>query len=463
MLAIIHVCSAQSLVWERLYGGPVDQMAFDIAMTHDGNYVAVGHRSQPSRTPLLMKLTPQGDTLWTRVFPYVEDGQGVSVAACSDGTALVAANFTDQLFPSDGILLIKTDAVGDTIWTRKLTSKGHLRAEKVLPLGNKFVLLATHTLADSSRVVLSYHDSIGVPIWTTEVHSGMNTVASDMLVGSDLTFQVFGSEFGADTPYFIRWLVSSQGQCVSTLEYTYPRGAYSPCATLKHDSKVLLATEVPGPSNNNDVEFYLLDSLGTVLIRSTYATPKRDVVLHLRELEDGTFVAIGYQHDPLNSETSDLLVVRLREDLSVVSSLSLLTPESDMGNVVVPRSDGTGMVIGNRRMGMFHYNILYSSLALSNLTVVQTSNVKPTSLTVELFPNPANPNSVIQFSVPEETDVSLSIYDLAGRRILTQFLTNVLPGTHKISLPTLYLSSGTYFLKLATASDVATSRLVFIK
>ena len=61
-------------------------------------------------------------------------------------------------------------------------------------------------------------------------------------------------------------------------------------------------------------------------------------------------------------------------------------------------------------------------------------NEKPSAFVVSKpYPNPFNPETTITFTIPEECDVTLYIYDISGRRIATLTQGHLTPGSHSIT------------------------------
>lgn len=79
------------------------------------------------------------------------------------------------------------------------------------------------------------------------------------------------------------------------------------------------------------------------------------------------------------------------------------------------------------------------------------------------FPNPFNPETVIPFSLPEQADVTLTVFDLTGRAVATLVDGPQSAGNHKVSFNGAELSSGVYFYRLESANFVATRKLVLMK
>jgi hypothetical protein len=61
------------------------------------------------------------------------------------------------------------------------------------------------------------------------------------------------------------------------------------------------------------------------------------------------------------------------------------------------------------------------------------------------YPNPFNPNTVIKYSLPEESTVKLSIFNILGERVWFESSETVKPGTHQAEFDGSHCSSGIYF------------------
>jgi hypothetical protein len=64
------------------------------------------------------------------------------------------------------------------------------------------------------------------------------------------------------------------------------------------------------------------------------------------------------------------------------------------------------------------------------------------------YPNPANPNTTIEFKIDEPSLVKLFIYDVNGRRSATAIEKKMSSGEHKINVDCSNIASGTYFYVL---------------
>jgi len=79
------------------------------------------------------------------------------------------------------------------------------------------------------------------------------------------------------------------------------------------------------------------------------------------------------------------------------------------------------------------------------------------------FPNPFNPATTIRYSLPENSEVSLKVYDITGSEV-AELVNNVqTAGTHEISFDATNLASGTYIYILRAKDFMETKKMILLK
>ena len=79
------------------------------------------------------------------------------------------------------------------------------------------------------------------------------------------------------------------------------------------------------------------------------------------------------------------------------------------------------------------------------------------------YPNPFNPVTVIKYEIARQADVSLDIFDMAGRKVRTLVNQTLTPGTYEATFDASNLASGMYLYRLSVGSNVMTKKLTLIK
>jgi len=95
--------------------------------------------------------------------------------------------------------------------------------------------------------------------------------------------------------------------------------------------------------------------------------------------------------------------------------------------------------------------------------VEQISNV-PTNFSLsQNYPNPFNPSTIIEFSIPRLTNVSLKVFDALGKEIVNLVDEEKSAGQYKVTFDAKVLSSGIYFYRLDTDGYSQSRKMILIK
>ena len=79
------------------------------------------------------------------------------------------------------------------------------------------------------------------------------------------------------------------------------------------------------------------------------------------------------------------------------------------------------------------------------------------------YPNPFNPTTIISFSIHEETNVNLSVFDVLGNKITTLIDEKLSTGDHKVEFDGSRLRSGIYFYEIRTDKFRDVKKLLLLK
>ena len=79
------------------------------------------------------------------------------------------------------------------------------------------------------------------------------------------------------------------------------------------------------------------------------------------------------------------------------------------------------------------------------------------------YPNPFNPSTTINFSVPQNSQVTLKIYDVLGKEVSTLINQVVPAGNHEVQFDATGLPSGVYFYNLTAGNFVENKKMMLMK
>lgn len=181
-------------LWNKIYGGPQQDCSYSVCETQDGGLVVVGYRDGPSgwvKGDLwILKTDLSGDTVWTKTYGGAGQDYGVSIKETSDNGFIIAGINSFQSAGGKDVWLVKTDANGDTAWTR--TYGGALED----------VGYGVHMTSDNGYIVAGYIDGTGEwtagDAWLLKMDAAGDTVWTKVYGGNgeDFGFDVFPTHDG---------------------------------------------------------------------------------------------------------------------------------------------------------------------------------------------------------------------------------------------------------------------------
>jgi len=99
-----------------------------------------------------------------------------------------------------------------------------------------------------------------------------------------------------------------------------------------------------------------------------------------------------------------------------------------------------------------------------NTAVQQTQSTEPANYVLsQNFPNPFNPTTMINYSVPQKSHVTLKVYNLLGEEVATLFDGERQAGSYSATFDATNLSTGVYFYRLQSGNVSMTKKLVLVK
>ncbi|MBL7046873.1 MAG: T9SS type A sorting domain-containing protein [Candidatus Marinimicrobia bacterium] len=158
-------------LWTRIYGRTSVDRGTYVQKTSDGGYIIVGTTAYyPKSFDIwLLKTDEFGDTLWTKTFGGYEYDFGESGQQTSDGGYIIVGRTTSYGAGRYDIWLIKTDEYGDTLWTKTYGGSELDRGYSVLQTSDGGYIIAGSTESygsGESDAWIIKTDAQGDTLWT---------------------------------------------------------------------------------------------------------------------------------------------------------------------------------------------------------------------------------------------------------------------------------------------------------
>ena len=95
---------------------------------------------------------------------------------------------------------------------------------------------------------------------------------------------------------------------------------------------------------------------------------------------------------------------------------------------------------------------------------VEVETILPTEFPLrQNFPNPFNPITTIQYSIPNRSNVVLKIYDILGNEVRTLVNEEKEQGVYTINFDANNLASGLYLYRIQAGSFIETIKMILMK
>lgn len=221
-LVLIGVDSLGQERWSRTYGGSGYDHFEAIRRTRDGGYIVTGGTTLPGNdhdVQWVLRTDAAGDTLWTRVFPSPGFGHADAIVETPDEGYVMAGGFDER--PGErpvDLIVRKLDARGDTVWSWRYGGSeiaAYPEWIEAVP-GGGYIIAGAHCEPCSPRQPnwSTHFDAFvvrltetGDTVWTRRLGGDGNDLAYFVTVTSRGTFMVGGATTPPGGSVDTPWLI----------------------------------------------------------------------------------------------------------------------------------------------------------------------------------------------------------------------------------------------------------------
>lgn len=423
-----------NLLWKSFFNGGHWDRGFGLGIDSKGDVYICGHVwFQPEFYNIaLVKFDNEGSYDWHRT--YSSEGQhsdfGHSLKIDQEDNIYVSG------YANEDLVLLKYSPDGDTLWQRSFnTNKVWMDIElNFIELDNNgnIVLCGNYyNQSTNEDILVLKYDKDGNLLWSeTWNSSGGNTdmisfqAATDNALALDHSGNIFvtGTVINPNISF---------GEDIVILKYS-PDGALQ----WQHIYN--------GPANDWDNPLSIaVDIFGDVYVCGLTV----EIV--------NSLVPEDYLTIKLNGNSGDLLWKETFNGLGdFADRANAIGVDNDLNVFVTGISNNTDDLSSTDDDII---TIKYSQPA----TVVSQDLATPDKYILsDNYPNPFNPSTKINFSIPEASFVDLTIYNVLGEKVQILLNESIEAGNHTIEFHAVELSSGIYFYKITASPEKGES---FIK
>jgi len=288
-------------VWTRTCGGAHFDYGNTVRQTQDGGFIVAGCTRSVGEgfgAVWLVRFSPEGDTVWTRTFGTTQGGEGTSVQQTLDGGYVVAGYTYNPGSGSIDFWLVRTDANGDSVWTRAYGGADDDRASSVQQTIDGGYVIAGATLsfgAGNWDVWLVKTDTAGEMVWCKTYGGTSCDWGYSVQQTSDGGYAIAGTTYSGGAggrPWLIR--TNADGDTVWTR--AFDRGTYSEGRSLQQtgDGGFIVSgfTECGSPGGE-DVWLIKTDADGDTMWTRTFGGADNEWGNSVQQTQDGGYIIAG--------------------------------------------------------------------------------------------------------------------------------------------------------------------------
>jgi hypothetical protein len=186
---------------------------YSVQQTTDGGYIICGYCGEfnidSTLKVYLIKLQSNGDTSWTKTYGGGSGANvGYSVQQTTDGGYIIAGETNSFGAGGVDVYLIKTDSLGDTLFTKTYGGAGNETANSVQQTTDGGYIICGYTTsfgAGGADVYLIKTDNLGDTLWTRTFGGTGDDVGNSVQQTTDGGYIITGSttSFGTSTNIYL--------------------------------------------------------------------------------------------------------------------------------------------------------------------------------------------------------------------------------------------------------------------
>lgn len=290
-------------IWTKTYGGPYDEAGYSVLQHPDGGYIVAGWKTNDSTDDSdiwLLKTDINGDTIWTRSYGgYHNEYGGYSVQLTTDGGYIIAGktySFGQGVPMYSNIYLVKTDANGHTLWTKVYGQDGlvdDIAYGVIQTSDGGYIICGCTGLQTQYDIYLLKTDANGDTVWTKK-YGGSGQEVGYSIIESDGAYIVAGytNSYGPHPSNFYLLKIDASGDTIWTKVYDGGYDEHGHSVQQTYDGGYIIAGY-----SGDDIFLVRTDADGNPLWTKTY--PKADhsdVAYEVQQTTDNGYIIVGYTH-----------------------------------------------------------------------------------------------------------------------------------------------------------------------
>ena len=442
-----------------------------IEETPDGESVTAGYYESLNLQDdiLVVKHDADGNVVWSTTVCQEGNDQAYCLTIAEDSSIYVAGETNFNTAGCSDAYLIKISSEGDTVWTRKFGTENFEEAGYVAQLDNGDIMIAGHSVTYSpqinSNVYIVQVDQDGNLLRELSIDFGGMDRAEYFHQLSENKFVIAGRTTSSHTSSdYLLAEVDDHGQIIWSNTYggTNNDQCFS-CARTADSGYILCGRSDSFGSGEFDILIVKTDSIGSVEWENIYGGGEDEGGRCIIQTEDLSYVVTGHTETYATSIWFDLYFLKLDEFGNIIMETIFYKYNTNAGYCIRESTDGSYLISGHT--GFISVFEKFWVLKIGDvISVEQIAQSKSRIFKIHNpHPNPFNATVTLDFTLPSASDVTISVFDITGKEVAT-----LIEGPHSSGAGTVTwsaegASSGVYFARLEAGGSAQIRKLLLVK
>ncbi len=452
------VCQSQSY-FQKTYPMALDQEGQDVLPTPDGGYLIVGYTNTSLLYDcdlMIIKTDALGNQLWTKTYGGSKPDFPYHMLETNDGNYFLIGYSQSYGGGDLDILLQKIDPSGNQIWLKTYGGFGNDYARDIIATadGNYMIVGSSNSSSTTGQNAnLVKIDPAGTVIWDKKYGGSANDHGCIVKQCSDGGYIMLGQTFSYGVGNGDAWLVKMNSNGDTTWTKTFGGAQNDEGISLtinSDDSFTFVIRDSSNAGSDIDTRIVKTSPTGTIIWDKTYGGNKKDSPKMIQKTSDGGYViaAISRSFGWINP---DMWILKLNSLGDTTWTRHYGGSNNEHCYTVRELADGSYIAVGKSTTNTLDAILLKIN---SNGTLTVGLQELANSSTIPLYPNPSAGSINLDLSNFKAKKVTVT--DVLGIEIYNKEINNESMLTIKLEDH----KTGVYFVRSESETQSVTNKFI---